>query len=211
MIPGDPPPEIPMPGTRPGREAPVHSPTVVWPPPDDADDDLSTRLRRDRRLLMRGTLDDETCTRASAELMLLDGTSADPVEVLISSDGGPVEAVTGLLDVLSLMRARVDTRCIGGATGTAAVLLASGTGTRTAGPTARVSLRIADHYDVHGTAADLALRAEEAHEARQQLAERLSDVSSLTTDEAHEAFDRGELLVPATAVEAGIIDSVAHR
>ncbi len=211
MIPADPPPEIPVPGAPPGRPAPVPSPTVVWPPPDDADDDLATRLRRHRRLLVRGPLDDEACTRASAELMLLDGTSAEPVEVLISSDGGPVEAVTGLLDVLDLMRAPVDTRCIGGARGTAAVLLASGTGTRTAGPAARVGLRIADRYDVHGTAADLALRADEAHVARERLADRLAGVSNLSTAEAHEAFDRGELLAPGTAVEAGIIDEVAHR
>lgn len=212
MIPGDPPPEIPPPGREPPSPTSVPSPTIAWPPPDGAaTDDLASRLRRDRRLLLRGPLDDETCTRACAELMLLDGTSSRPVEVLLSSDGGPVAAVTGLLDVLALMRAPVDTRCIGGVSGTAAVVLASGTGSRAAGPSARISLRIADHHEVSGTATDLAQRADEARAARDRLAAHVANATRLTVDEAAAAFDRGEPLTAAAAVDAGIIDEVAHR
>lgn len=209
MIPGDPPPEIPMPGV-PELPRPVPSTLVAWPPPD-ADDDLATRLRRDRRLLVRGPLDDDACTRTAAELMLLDGTSAEPVEVLISSDGGPVEAVIGLLDVLGLMRTPVDTRCIGGATGTAALVLASGTRSRVAGPAARLSLRVLDDYDVRGTATDLALRAEEARMVRERLVEHLAAVSRLSKRQAHDALDHGGLLSPQAAVESGVIDEVATR
>lgn len=211
MIPGDPPPEIPAPGPRPERPPAPPSPTVIWPPADDAADDLAARLRRERRLLVRGPLDEEACTRTAAELMLLDGTSDDAVEVLISSDGGPVEAVVGLLDVVGLMRAPVDTRCIGGATGTAAVLLASGTRARTAGPTARLSLRVSDHYDVHGTATDLALRADEARMVRERLAAHLAAVTRLSIDQAHDALDHGELLAPHDAVAIGLVDEVATR
>ena len=210
MIPGEPPPEIPMPGVPPERPAPPPTPTVAWPTPDDRDDDLDARLRRDRRLLVRGPLDDDACTHAAAELMLLDGTSADPVELLISSDGGPVEAVMGLLDVLALMRAPVDTRCIGSATGTAAVLLASGTRSRVAGPAARLSFRVADHYDVSGTATDLALRADEARLARERLAEHFATVTRLSTAQAHDALDHGEMLAPQEALEAGVIDRIAR-
>ena len=67
--------------------------------------------------------------------MALDGRSADPVEVIVNSEGGPLADVLAVVDVLGSMRARVDTTCLGRAKGTAAIVLACGTGTAVPQPT----------------------------------------------------------------------------
>ena len=77
-----------------------------------------------------GPLDGELVNGVAAELMALDGRSADDVELVINSDGGPPADVVVLLDVIGAMRAPVVTTCMGRAKGTAAVLLACGTGRR---------------------------------------------------------------------------------
>ena len=73
-----------------------------------------------------------TVTRVAAELMELDGRSLDDIELAVNSDGGSLGDVLGLLDVIGSMRARVATVCMGRATGSAAVLVACGTGGRLA-------------------------------------------------------------------------------
>ena len=73
--------------------------------------------------------------------MSLDGRSADDVELYINSDGGPLADVLTVLDVVGSMRAAVNARCVGRATGTAAVLLAGASGTRRATAHALISLR----------------------------------------------------------------------
>ena len=69
---------------------------AVWP------DDPVVQLRADRRLLLTGILDQETADRLCAELMLADGRSADPIELIINSPGGAVDAVPAVLDVIGL-------------------------------------------------------------------------------------------------------------
>ena len=89
-------------------------------------------------------IDAEGATRVCAELMALDGQSPDEVELIVNSDGGPLADVLAVLDVIGSMRARVRTRCLGRATGTAAVVLACGTGERSASPHSVISLRAGD-------------------------------------------------------------------
>lgn len=213
----DPPPEIPPPGVPrwPGRPVPQPPappapavPPVGWPDDGQADD-LRARLRRDRRLLLSGPLDEAIGTRTCAELMLLDGGSSRPVELLISSDGGEVEHAMGVLDVLALMRAPVATRCIGSATGTAAAVLASGTGGRSATRAARISLRVPSHHDVRGTAQDMVRLAEHLAAVYDHLAEHLASVTQLSAVAARAALDDGQLLSAQEAVDAGLIDEIA--
>lgn len=204
------PPEIPP--LRPDTPEPEPIPTRPQVPtvtvPLEADD-VRTGLHDQRRVLVTGDLDEATVTALAAELMLLDGRSSEPVELVVNSGGGPVDAVTALLDVVELARAPVHTRCIGRAAGTAAAVLACGTGERSASPSARISLRVGAHHRVDGPAHEIARTAAELTAVRRRLAERLAGVTRMAADDLVAAFDDGPWWDAPEARRLGLLDSAA--
>ena len=76
----------------------------------DIDADPVDRLRAQRRLLVTGALDHTSTDRLCAELMLADGLSADPIELIVNSPGGPADVVHAVIDVIGLLRAPLRTR-----------------------------------------------------------------------------------------------------
>ena len=207
------PPEIPVPGPEFPRRRP-DAPAVAPPLPlisDDAAVDPRALLLRQRRVMLTGAIDDDVVTRAAAELMMLDGESSRPVEVIVNSDGGPVHAALGLLDVLDLMRAPVATRCIGRAIGTAAVVLASGTRGRSAASGARIGLRLHDRYDVSGRAVDIERFAEQLDHARDQVAARLRRVTQLDDAQIAHELESGEPMTAEAARRHGLVDEIIRR
>lgn len=218
MIPGDPPPEIPPPGV-PGRPRPLpdhpdpsgpqHIPVPLvepTPPVDPVD-----ALRSDRRLLLMGPLDHTTADRVCAELMLADGRASDPIELIINSQGGPVDALPAVLDVVSLLRAPLATRCIGTAGGTAAVVLASGTSRRSATQRASVTLRLDDTHTLEGRVDEIRHGADQVTHLWRRIAEHVVAVSSLTPDEVADALRGGPYLAAPDALAVGLIDDVEGR
>jgi ATP-dependent Clp protease protease subunit len=192
------PPDYPYPPLRPmpKREGPVMVPVV------DVPRDLADR----RRILLSGRLDAETATRVSAELMELDGRSADPVELVINSDGGPLGDVLRLLDVVGLMRAPVRTMCVGRAMGTAAVLLSCGTGGRRSAPHALISLRCAERERLEGSPESLRAQLEELDLVRRHVVAALAAATGRATDALAGELDHGSILDRQQAAAAGIID-----
>ncbi|HSK97960.1 MAG TPA: ATP-dependent Clp protease proteolytic subunit [Euzebyales bacterium] len=204
------PPEIPPPGPdipRPDHGTP---PVPLWPALVDEDPAVNARsaLLRQRRVLLTGTLDDHTVTRAATELMLLDGESSQQVELIVNSDGGPLPDVLALLDVVSLMRAPVATRCIGRAVGTAAVVLASGTAGRGAAANAMITLRLRERYDVDGRAIDVERFAGHLAGVRERIEAHLAAVTDLRGDDIRYALDDSGPLSAEMARDRGIIDEV---
>jgi ATP-dependent Clp protease protease subunit len=186
----------------------------MWPPlvtEDAATDARTALLLRQRRVMLAGPLDDAAATRATAELMMLDGESSRDVELIINSDGGPLAEVQTVLDVLELMRAPVATRCIGRALGTAAVVLAGGTAGRAAAGNALIGLRLQERYDVNGRAIDVERFAGRLAIARQRLATHLQAVTDLSDDEVTHELDDGEPMTAQQAQQRGIIDEVITR
>ena len=149
-------PETPYP-YPPERPMPERRDPVVVPIVYESGDPLQQLYDR-RTVLLGGPLDAATATRIAAQLMSLDADR--PVELLVNSPGGPVAEVFAVLDVIALMRGPVNTTCIGRACGTAAAVLATGTGRRRAAPNATVSLRCAEESRVDGTAAEVARQSE---------------------------------------------------
>jgi ATP-dependent Clp protease, protease subunit len=164
------------------------------------------RGQQARRVFVSGPLDTETVVRMSAELMELDGRSADDIEVVINSDGGPLADVLGLIDVIGSMRARVDTVCMGRATGTAAVLVACGTGRRRAGPHATISLRHRVPEQLEGASASLRAQLDDLEHVRRQVVAALARATSRSPDELDHDLDAGPMLDRSQATAAGLLD-----
>src|SRR5688500_5708080 len=108
-------------------------------------DNTYERLLEMRTLFLRGRLDGGVASRLVAELLVVDGDAdGRPVTVVVNAQGGPLDEVFAVLDTMATMRSPVDTVCLGQATGTAAAVVALGTGTRRATAGARLDLRLAD-------------------------------------------------------------------
>jgi ATP-dependent Clp protease, protease subunit len=191
-------PGWPYPPARPvpKREGPLMVPVVDLP-----------RAEQSRRVFVSGPLDTENVVRVSAELMELDGRSAEDVELVINSDGGPLSDVLGLLDVIASMRAKVSTVCMGRATGTAAVLVACGTGRRRAGVHATISLRHRSSEQLEGSSGALRAQLDDLEHVRRQVVAALARASGRPSDELDHELDAGPLLDRQQATDAGILDA----
>jgi ATP-dependent Clp protease protease subunit len=215
----DVPPEIPPPGPRPRHPhrlpdapapAPVVPPSTVFAIDEPASDARGALLRR-RRVMLTGVLDEDASTRAAAELMMLDGESGDPVEVIVNSDGGPLLAVPAVLDVIDLMRAPVATCCIGRAMGTAAIVLASGRGGRSAAGHAMIGLRLRDQHDISGRASEIERFVEQLAHVRDRIVARLVQVTGLDEHAVAHELDEGAPMTAQTARTRGLIDEIVPR
>lgn len=168
-------------------------------------------LLEQRTVMVGGALDGETVADAAARLMMLDGRSARPVELVVSGRGGPVAGVLSLLDVVGLMRAPVTTICLGPVAGTAAALVAFGSGERLATPRASFSLRCDELTTIEGSASSIAIRAEELVAVRQRLVDALVAATGGDVAAVDDAMTTGRTLDADAALDFGLIDRIIDR
>jgi ATP-dependent Clp protease protease subunit len=190
----------------PERTTPAWVPTV-YEPAGSLYDELLER----RTVFLRGRLDTDTANRLALELMTLDGRSAKDIELMINSPGGPLGDAMGVLDVLGLVRGKVNTVAMGQAMGTAAVLLACGTGRRRVAANATVSLRCAELEEASGTAAEVAARAAIVARQRERVRDLVVEATGRTAGEIDAALDHGHPLRAEEAVAFGLVDERAGR
>lgn len=202
-------PDVPYPyppeRSVPERRDPLMVPIVYEP----AGRDPISRLYERRTVLLSGTLDSAVSTRVAAELMSLDGHSARPIELMVNSTGGPIADVFAVLDVMTLLRGRIATTCFGRAFGTAAVVLASGTGPRRATANATVCLRCPDAH-TSGMTRGVEQRAEQQRRERDRLSEQIRAVTGLPLERVERELTHGALMDVSEALQSGIIDEVAE-
>ena len=151
------PPEVPpnvppgVPGPEPRR--PVYPPVPLVPVPGERapsgpgtfESSVYADLLERRIVFLRDRLDHETATLVTAQLMALDADDTEStITLVVNSGGGPADAVVGVLDTIDMLRCPVDTSCVGRAEGTAALVVAAGSGRRRCGPGATFRLRLPD-------------------------------------------------------------------
>jgi ATP-dependent Clp protease protease subunit len=161
-----------------------------------------------RIVFVRDRLDHDAATLLTAQLMALDADGTSPVTLVVNSAGGPADAVTGLLDTIDLVRCPVDTSCVGRAEGTAAVVVAAGTGRRRCGPGATFRLRLPD-LEAAGPADRLRRDVESATLVQRALIDRLAAVTGQSRVLVARDVDRGRVLTADEALAYGLVDEVA--
>src|SRR5262245_49767081 len=100
---------------------------------------LEGELFERRVVLVAGQLDQLLAMRLAAELMTLDASGTDPIDVYVDSPDGTLEAAFVLIDTLDLLQAPTRTHALGVVGGMALGVLAVGNH-RTAAPHARCRL-----------------------------------------------------------------------
>lgn len=211
------PPEVPFPPGPPGPPGPgrpAHPPVPMVPvpgsPPAPGDDLRSLvyeQLLARRTVVLDRPLDGETATLVAAQLMTLDAESADTTTLVVNSPGGPLDAVAAVLDTIDLVRGPVDTTCLGQAAGTAAVVLAAGTGHRRIGAGAQVRLRLAD-VALEGTVRRIDDDVAHLTRLRQGIVDRLVAVTGQERRLVERDLDAGRVLSAPDAVAYGLADEV---
>ena len=165
----------------------------------------------DKRVLyLRGAIEETAADTVVAQLMSLDADSDEDITLYINSPGGLVSGLFAIYDVIQLMRAKVHTVCVGVAASAAAVILATGTGTRAATPNARIML----HQPLggaRGQASDIQIQAEQIVFLRNRLNEILAERTGKPVEQISQDTDRDFWLSAESAVEYGLIDEVRQR
>ncbi|MGH8906006.1 MAG: ClpP family protease [Egibacteraceae bacterium] len=174
--------------------------------------DPFARLFERRIVFLRGALEETTADELAARLLALEMDSDEPITLYIDSPGGNTFGMFALYDTIQLLRAPVHTTCIGMAASAAAFLLATGTGTRSATPNARIML-----HQPHGrsggrsTAADIQILAREFAHLRTRMEEILAERTGKAIDQIHKDTNRDFWLSAREALAYGLIDEVAPK
>jgi ATP-dependent Clp protease protease subunit len=165
------------------------------------------RLFEHRVVFLRGPIQDSVADDVAAQLLALDARSDDDITLVIDSPGGEITGIFTIVDTMLVLRSRVNTRCVGLAASAASVVLAAGTGTRSATPNSRILLH-QPHGGVTGSAKDIEIQAREIAYLRRRLEEILSERTGQAIEKIHQDTDRDYWLTAEAAKEYGVIDEV---
>ena len=136
--------------------------------------DLYSRLLKDRIIFLGEEVNEHSMNLCIMQMLFLDREDSHlPIEFYINSPGGSVVDGLALYDVMHTISAPVNTTCVGTAASMGAILLAGGTGTRSALPHSRIMIhQVSSGY--RGTAADINIQVKETNKLYDQLLEILS-------------------------------------
>jgi ATP-dependent Clp protease protease subunit len=84
-------------------------------------------LAKARIIFLKETITKEVAAELSALLLYYDNESNDDIYLYIHSNGGDVDGLVNIYDVMNIVRSQIHTICLGKAYSAAAVLLAAGT------------------------------------------------------------------------------------
>ncbi|GAA4196522.1 MULTISPECIES: ClpP family protease [Microbispora] len=179
--------------------------------PSRLEDQLYQRLLRERIVVLGTQVNDEVANRLCAELLLL--AADDPnrdIWMYINSPGGSVTAGMAIYDMMEYVPNDVCTVAMGLAASMGQFLLCAGArGKRYALPHARIMMH-QPSGGIGGTAADIAIQAEQMLYVKKTLAERIASHTGQPLDQIERDSDRDRWFTAEEAKDYGFIDHVVR-
>jgi ATP-dependent Clp protease, protease subunit len=173
------------------------------------DDSIYSRLLRERIIFLGSEVTDQVANRICAQLLLL--AAEDPardINLWINSPGGSVHSGMAIYDTMQFVENDVVTTAMGMAASMGQLLLCAGTkGKRYALPHARIMMH-QPSGGVGGTAADIAIQAEQMIYTKKMFQERVAFHTGQTPDQIEIDSDRDRWFTAAEALDYGFIDRV---
>ena len=171
--------------------------------------DIFSRLLRERIIFLGEAIDDDVANSIVAQLLLLDSENPEKdIMLYINSPGGVITAGMAIYDTMNLIKADVQTICLGEAASMGAFLLSAGAkGKRMALPSARIMI----HQPLGGAkgqATDIEIEAKEIGRMKEMLTGILADNSGQPLEKVKADCERDYYMSAAQAVEYGLIDKV---
>ena len=170
--------------------------------------DIFSRLLKDRIVFISGEIDDNLTNRVIAELLYLDSTGNEDINIYINSPGGSVSAGMAIYDTMNFVKSDVSTTCLGIAASMAAFLLSSGKkGKRYILPNADVMI----HQPLggaQGQATDIKIASDRIIDLRKRLNRILSKNTSQSLKKIEKDTERDNYLSAKETLEYGLVDKI---
>jgi ATP-dependent Clp protease protease subunit len=166
------------------------------------------KLFESRILYLKGPIEDTQADALVAQMLALDADAKDDITLYVNSPGGIISGLFAVYDTMQLLRSKVNTRCVGMAASAAAVILASGTGTRSATENARIMI----HQPLggaRGSARDIEIQAQNIVFLRERINHILAERTGQPIEKIREDTDRDFWLTSEEARDYGLVDEVA--
>jgi ATP-dependent Clp protease protease subunit len=170
-------------------------------------------LFEQRILFLKGAVEEANSDALVAQMLAMDAQSQDDITLYINSPGGIITGLFAIFDTMHSIESKVNTKCVGLAASAAAVILAAGTGNRSATENSRIMI----HQPLggaRGTARDIEIQAKNIVFLRERLNEILAERCGKSVEEVATDTDRDHWLTAAEAVAygtRGLIDEVVNR
>jgi ATP-dependent Clp protease protease subunit len=178
-------------------------------PAGSLDDAVYERLLKKRIVFLGQEVDNDVANRISGQLLLLAAEDAErDIAFWINSPGGSVDAGLAIYDVMQFIGNDVSTVVMGMAASMGQLLLCAGTlGKRYALPSARVLMH-QPHGGVGGTAADVAIQAEQMIHAKRTVQTLIARHTGQLVERIEEESDRDRWFTAEEARAYGFVDRV---
>ena len=172
-------------------------------------DSVYERLLGERIIFLGTQVDDEIANKLCAQILLL--SAEDPtrdISLYINSPGGSVTAGMAIYDTMKYSPCDIATYGMGLAASMGQFLLSGGTkGKRYALPHARIMMH-QPSAGVGGTAADIAIQAEQFAQTKREMAELIAEHTGQTFEQITKDSDRDRWMTAQQAKDYGIVDHV---
>lgn len=172
-------------------------------------DSVYQRLLAERIIFLGTDVNDEIANKLCAQILLL--SAEDPtrdISLYINSPGGSVTAGMAIYDTMQYSPCDIATYGMGLAASMGQFLLSGGTkGKRYALPHARIMMH-QPSAGVGGTAADIAIQAEQFAQTKREMAELIAEHTGQTFEQITLDSDRDRWFTAQEAKEYGLVDHV---
>lgn len=187
------------------------TPGVIWTDENGTDRyvDLSTRLLRDRIILLEGEINSEIAASIIAQLRYLESENKDkPITLLIQSPGGEVNAGWAIIDVMRNLKCPVHTVAMGMTASMAVTIFINGK---------KGERMVYEHTEllVHqpsggckGQISDMEIDVKHGIKIKERLAKEYSELTGIELNKMVEMMDRDTILDAKEAKKLGFADKI---
>ena len=174
--------------------------------------DIYSRLLKERIVFLVGTINDNTASLITAQLLFLESENPKKeIYLYINSPGGLVTAGLGIYDTMQYIKPAVSTLCIGQACSMGSFLLAAGEkGKRFSLPNSRIMVH-QPSAGFQGQATDIEIHANEVLSLKKRLNEIYSHHTGKPVSEIKLALERDNFMTADNAKSFGLIDKVVDK
>ncbi|MGV3113210.1 ClpP family protease [Corynebacterium freneyi] len=186
-------------------------PTVITRTPEgERAIDIFSRLLEDRIVYLGTGIDDSVANSVIAQLLHLENDNAErPISMYVNSVGGDLSSILAIYDTMQLVRAPVETTCVGQVVAGSAILLAGGApGKRAMLPHGRVVVHPPVVEGGRATIPDLIIEADEIERTRHQIDSILARHTGKPLAEIRLDTERKLVLDARAAVDYGMADKI---
>ncbi len=157
-------------------------------------------------MLVTGRLDDALAAQAAAQIMTLDADGDEPIDVVVASDGGTLEAAFVLIDVVDAAHTTVRVQCRG-QVGGPAIGVAAAADQRSAAPHTTFRLT-APATQLSGTPDQIAAQSAQHRQLLWRFQARLAKATGRPVEDIADDMRRGRYLDAREALDYGLIDAI---